>query len=487
MPDKLKLIIADDERIIRNGLVNSINWESIGYTVTGVFSSGNEAIEYLASNYADVILTDIVMGHGTGIDLAQWTNVHRPYMKVVLITGYADFEMARRAIACRVVHYLLTKPTQVAEIKNVFSTIFESLITQKMSYLQQIDSIRELIQDSAASGCFKDSEITKMISLYENKMGSSISGVYLLLHEPNLLEVEIPEFTSEQSCYPTKGFDIKINQFQYILWCCEASMLDDTARNVEYWAVNTFSSKVYQIVKHNSLSAIINEIILNTNIQLKSRIENRIEDFFAQVADYFITGQYEAIPALFRSAIKQSIPFNILLLGAHKLDLLYRECCVQNSFEYDDRLKNSLLYLPNHGDAFQSLLDWASTFSEICTRNYALSNDRLLANIDQYIENNLSSGITLQDVAKYVHFSTGYLSRLLKGKTGISFTEYVVRAKIHRAMMLLTSSSMTVQNIAAQIGYNDFRYFTHIFKKYANCTPSEYRHNTNRGGKYHEI
>ena len=125
---RYRLLIADDEKIIREGLATSVDWSALGFCVTGVFSGGNAVIEYLRDHTADVLFTDVVMQDGSGLDAAEWINAYRPDMKVILLTGYADFEAARRAIECRVVQHMIMKPTQVSEIRHVVSEVLGELL-----------------------------------------------------------------------------------------------------------------------------------------------------------------------------------------------------------------------------------------------------------------------------------------------------------------------------------------------------------------------
>lgn len=122
-----QMIIVDDEPMICSGLMKNIDWEKLGFKVVGAFGSGAEAIEYLARSQVDVVFTDVVMKNGTGIDIAEWVNVHKPGIQVVLLTGYSDFETARKAVACKVIRYMLTKPTDIAELKTVFTQVHEEL------------------------------------------------------------------------------------------------------------------------------------------------------------------------------------------------------------------------------------------------------------------------------------------------------------------------------------------------------------------------
>jgi two-component system, response regulator YesN len=109
-----KLLIVDDEDIIRNGLL-SIPWEEKGFRVVNSVADGFSALEILESELIDIVITDIRMPGMNGLELAEFIQKHNIMTKVILLSGYSDFEDARNAIQSDVVEYLL-KPSSPEEI-----------------------------------------------------------------------------------------------------------------------------------------------------------------------------------------------------------------------------------------------------------------------------------------------------------------------------------------------------------------------------------
>lgn len=125
-----KLVIADDEKIIRMGLKNVVDWESLGFEVTGLFTDGQEIVEYLDYMLPDVILTDIKMSHVSGLDVAKYVYEHEIPCKVVLISGYQEFDLAVKGLKYGVKDYLL-KPTDVDAIIKTFGELRSQLDVMK--------------------------------------------------------------------------------------------------------------------------------------------------------------------------------------------------------------------------------------------------------------------------------------------------------------------------------------------------------------------
>lgn len=134
-----KVIIADDEPLIRAGLGFRNNWEAMGFEVTAILEDGTDVMKFLESNRADVLLTDICMYQMSGLEVAEKVRTLYPWMKVVLLSGYKEFEYARQAMRCQVYEYLI-KPIDYEKLREIFRQIKQ-----------------ELDQSSHEESCFKAS------------------------------------------------------------------------------------------------------------------------------------------------------------------------------------------------------------------------------------------------------------------------------------------------------------------------------------------
>lgn len=117
-----KVIIADDKALIRAGLFYRNDWKQMGYEVVAMLEDGSDVLEFLEKERADVLLADICMYSVSGLEAAKVIQEKYPWMKVVLISGYQDFDFAKEAIRYRVYDYLL-KPIDYEKLRNVFASI----------------------------------------------------------------------------------------------------------------------------------------------------------------------------------------------------------------------------------------------------------------------------------------------------------------------------------------------------------------------------
>lgn len=167
----LKLLIADDEAIIREGLL-SLDWESAGVQVVAAVDNGLDALELLQSEFIDILLTDIRMQGLDGISVAKFIYEQNLYTEVILISGYSDFEYARNAIRYGVSEYIL-KPSSAEEILDAVARLRRQIDARKekdlrFSLMEAELGKKQLVMDKnqLVVGKIEYSSISKQILQY---------------------------------------------------------------------------------------------------------------------------------------------------------------------------------------------------------------------------------------------------------------------------------------------------------------------------------
>ena len=139
-----KAIVVDDEQIIRNGISSFINSSDTGFEVTAVFKDGDEAISFLDTHSIELVISDIKMVHVSGIELAQYIYENMPHTKVILLSGYTEFEYAKAAIRYNVKEYI-TKPTDFGELKNILVKLHDEISSGQKGHINNFfDTIKQL-------------------------------------------------------------------------------------------------------------------------------------------------------------------------------------------------------------------------------------------------------------------------------------------------------------------------------------------------------
>lgn len=123
--DLYRIILVDDEEEVRKSIIRKIDWQAVGFTVVGDAENGEDALEKIEALEPDVVLTDIRMPYMDGLTLAEKIRQRYPSMKIVIFSGYDDFDYAKRAIKLNVTEYIL-KPVNVEELTAILRRIQES-------------------------------------------------------------------------------------------------------------------------------------------------------------------------------------------------------------------------------------------------------------------------------------------------------------------------------------------------------------------------
>ena len=129
------ILIVDDEAEIRDGLA-SLDWQTIGYEIAGVGAHGLEALALMEERPVDVILTDIRMPFMDGIQLLDAVKEKYPFVKVIILSGYDDFEYAKKALRLGATDYLL-KPTVIEDLFTVFKELHQKMVNEKQIEYRQ--------------------------------------------------------------------------------------------------------------------------------------------------------------------------------------------------------------------------------------------------------------------------------------------------------------------------------------------------------------
>ncbi|GAB6990224.1 response regulator [Paenibacillus pini] len=174
-----KLLLVEDEEDVRDGLIEEIHWESIGYEVVDSAENGREAMDLVDRYLPDVVVTDIHMPFMDGLQLASWIREHHPMIKIIILTGYDEFEYAQKAIKLQIDEYIL-KPFSSQELIEVLLKVKrhmeaemaekENVQILKEHYRKSIPVLREL---------FLSSMVTRKLTIHEIEEKSASYGMDL--------------------------------------------------------------------------------------------------------------------------------------------------------------------------------------------------------------------------------------------------------------------------------------------------------------------
>ena len=141
-----RIILVDDEEEVRKGIIRKIQWEKLGFTIVGDAENGEDALEKIEQSEPNVVMTDIRMPYMDGLTLAERIRQKYPSMKILIFSGFDDFEYAQQAIKLNVTEYIL-KPVNMEELTEILTRVHRNL-DEEIEQRRDVDLLRESYRSS---------------------------------------------------------------------------------------------------------------------------------------------------------------------------------------------------------------------------------------------------------------------------------------------------------------------------------------------------
>ncbi len=529
--DLIKVFITEDESVVREGLRDIIPWEKHGFEFVGDAPDGEMALPLIRKLKPDVLITDIKMPFMDGLALSSIVSREFPEMKIIILSGYSDFEYARKAIELNVDQYLLKPITKAAMIKALDTTRqrIEEEQEQK-DYLHRYEQEIKKFESFSRRAFFE--------KLVEGSL--SIEQIYQQADELNLninsdgynfviFTVQSQNGTAYSESAATV-LDGLLNYFlrypDYVLFRCNllsyavlvmggSENIDElTKRSVEIIKTRCESAQgdldwFAAVGNPTSRLSGLPQCYSETNHVLAYRhIMPGRHIFEADMLKNERTGDNaNTFDALDPQKIDPMVIRNFVQSGtANETEAFVDEyltnlCGAQNSIlfkhyivmsarinaelvlqemgcskeEYVSQIPSPELDMPAEElrDYFIKVLRAAVDMRDVETQR---QNSNIIDVAIKYIDKNYADeNISLNSVAQAINISANYLSALFSQKMGVSFVEYLTQKRMARAKQLLRQTGKRSGEIAYEVGYKDPRYFSFVFKKTQGCTPRSYR------------
>jgi len=531
-----KVFLVEDEAIIREGIKNKIKWEEEGFKIVGDESDGELAYPIILREQPDILITDIKMPFMDGLELSRLLKKDMPQLKIIIISGYSDFGYAQQAINIGVSEYLLKPVTStklMEAVKNSADEIekerkerlimeqyqllvhqkqckkrkdfFNALVSGRMSLSQILEQEEELginmvasvfcvvlFQFKAQEDIYKYSdEIVQCearmsqelreypdIKVFERDMDG---WAFILLGEN---EYHIKTLTQALYSLLIRISDGKAHYFGavgrdvYRVRDLQQSYLDaNSAFSLRYFE-NWDQFLSYNDV-HN-IKAQTGKLINVSELSLEKLDRNLLENFLKRGTindvDEFVDSYFDGFAS---NAMDSTLFRNYIIMDGYSAiikflqDLKYPKEKIDNSLKSMNSLTNHFSSLEDFNEFYKSILKKAINLRNKSTqKKYA----GLIDQAKEYIEQKYAmSDFTLDKIASEVNISSNYFSTIFNQETGMTFIEYLTNIRMEKAKDYLRCSSKKITEIGFLVGYQDSHYFSYIFKKTQNCTPSEYR------------
>lgn len=506
-----KVMIVDDEQLTREFLNNIIPALSNDWDVIGQAFDGQEAIDLLSEFEVDLIITDIKMPIMDGVALCQYIHENHPHIQVVILSGYGDFEYAKKAIDFNVTKYLL-KPIVNDELQNALIEISNDL---KLKKAEQLKYSRLL----NASRQYKEELILKYLHAIISQSHVQIKSLLPLLYELeiNLIEEEgvilllqlSEETLSDSNAIKNQGL-MKLLIYETatkLTYNTSNKVFIDSRNNtLIFIPINENTSlfekirKIFEPINNLFNNQTSYELICyvgnkeNEELQLHNSYEHAkiaiIQSYFSNEAskitlyndrEFHSIEQLTNLIASTAYTIKGHDHLSLMLMKDSLLD--FSKHHIKSSFQYSFcyyLLQQLSQLLSIEDDTYNGTLDIESILNYIYTCMNTLhtnkDNHSLVNKTKNYIYEHYQKPISLSIIAETLNVSSSYLSNIFHKSAGKSYIKFLTEVRLKQAATLLRSNrELTLEIITKKVGYISVKHFSYTFKKYYNISPGEYR------------
>ncbi|GMQ56057.1 hypothetical protein AN1V17_04490 [Vallitalea sediminicola] len=527
------LLIVDDEVTAVKGLAYGINWNDIGIDEIFTAYNGQEALEIIKNNKIDILISDIRMPLITGLQLAEKIQETYPLTKIILISGYDEFDYAQEAIKYQVFRYL-TKPIANEEVKDVAKNALED-IKNNLRKNQELENanlqieemmpyvIKDYYEEIIIKGntfLLDDKEANKYLSIntddYFIMLACKFDGPYInmplktretyKLAFVNTIKKYISVLTPIYNIYDHYDHLIfvysnnSISKLQEL--DCAISKLAETMQYAfkhslshtlsMAWSKVSSISNIHETYKslnnqinrhlHNETGIIISPC-QKEKIQANYSLLNirKCPTFKSLLESYDVNKCVDKIELIFKEHSK---------LGYHTKDLTLNifytltnnliESSISNNISVNEWIKDeSYLYSYESIDSIKQLEYWLITNTKNYIKHILSQTESekhtLIRKAKQYILDNYTKQILLNDIANDLFIHPNYLSKLFKDTENINITQYITNLRIEHAKELLSETNYKIYEIAESCGYSSTAHFNRTFKREVGVSPKEYK------------
>lgn len=537
--NEIKVFLVEDEMVIRRGIKNSIDWEKEGYIFCGEASDGELAYPMIIKEKPDILITDIRMPFMDGLELCKLVKEELPNIKILILSGYDEFDYAKEAIRLGVTEYLL-KPISSGKLLEALNGVSESIRREKedkdlvRKYMEEMrentEHEKQKFFEQMIAGNLSMADALETGKKYEMNLSAGMYNLLLFrftLGEENrksgellgeaeyaieklterleyvfefqrgvegwafLLMADNEEQMSERVKELSKVLEEIMKNYSTIAYfggigqpVARLRELEESFREAERALAARFTMELNRIISVEDIRMAQNVDTLD-DIEITSfgeieKTRTMLEKFLNNGAedeiDEFVDVYINELP---EENLKSVLMRQYIIMDAYIVMMSFCEKIegIEGEMQaQSEELKNSMKTI----QTLEEIKNYIRMLlKKIIGVRDTISGRRYSDIIeiakDQIRKTYMSDEISLNTIAAEVGMSPSYFSSIFSKEMGKTFVEYLTEIRMDRAKELLMCSSMKTSEIGYEVGYKDPHYFSYIFKKTQNCTPKEFR------------
>lgn len=532
----VKIFLAEDEKIVREGIKNGIPWEKYGFEFAGEASDGELAYPLILKSRPDILLTDIRMPFMDGLELAEMVKKELPDLHIMFFSGYDDFSYAKRAIKIGAADYLL-KPVSSSQLLEALERMSEAIMQEKsekdykLEFLKQQGERKQMerdrLFDTIVSGKKSLQEI--LLKGQEHNLSLSAPMYNLILFQARVSDNQ-EQYSDEGVIFDERlkdelkgrldliGFNRLTEGYAFMVMGNDPADLEkkvsdcirllirlvESCPGMEYFGgigvpvrrlgeLRTCfkaASRAYAcryMMEYNQMltaeaavrlhddSGSISVVGMDMTKLSRDVVPNFLKNGSVSEVKYFVEEYLEACGNNFESLIfRQYILMDIYLAVIGFV--------TQLGFEPNQVIKefgDAKTLQPSVGSGEAAAAYARSILSKAIALRTTSSQKKYRLVLDKARDYILchykDEDISLNAVASSVNISPNHFSTIFSQEMGITFVEYLTKVRMDAARELLLKTDLRTSEIGYKVGYKDPHYFSYLFKKIHGITPKAFR------------
>lgn len=456
----IKVLIVEDDKLIRKGLIASMPWSEYDMTVVGEANNGQTALDFLKEQEADLVLTDIEMPVMSGLDFIKTAGGLYPHLNFVVLTVFAEFDYIQQALRLGAIDYI----AKIQIDKENFNTILER-IYNRLQKSNASKPSKELTEQP-----FKSNYIYALLSMEDLLNGSDVTKDFFILNNLSGLNkpvelgagIFIWNRESENYLYPD-CFDncmlLKING-----------------------VMNTKPSQLRSLLYKYKKSQFFYDYTPLHQIKEKNLSELQEDPYITNEEDFnLLKERWLSFNWINQSELFDKIKIDLKKSKLTAAKIYHLMVALENAWNHCyGSVLGKTLTIPDVFKSWFEIEQWLESLYQktdfaIQSLPYSKEITESIMKAKKLADTEYMTQLFSAEVVERIHMSRSYFNQCFRDIVGDSFGNYLRLVRINKAKEFLTLSNKSIQWIAWNTGYEDEKYFSRIFKKETGMIPSDYR------------
>lgn len=527
-----KVLIIDDEVLVRVGLKTTIDWQKIGFIVVADASDGEQGYAQYKKHQPDVIITDIKMPKENGLSMIEKIRKENKKVIILVLTVYDDFSYARKALKLGADDYILKSEVEDEKLIELMTGIKEKIDKKNIAKTKKTEITRDSLKRSLFNDMLKNnfninSKIKKQCKELDFAVSNTVFGLVSIImndvlvqekrEKENLQKVNnaIANIIFDQLSSKNINFIYNNESNDYTLLLSSPRLNKNKLNNIlnsisnasqQYFGVfvKIFHTNLFENIE--AISSRYKFLIEKTNILFyksfqKTFIKESSEIKFNRLNIFDLKKQYnqkfinfigeknlERIEILNKKVktffkdnniepmIVKIFYSNLIADIFDNYEVVFKDNKKIKHFEYYHYRVMQFKDLDSVIELFYDLI--TEVIVEIDNCRYDNSKF-IVSRALNYIQSNYDKQISLENIADGLHMSKNYLCNIFKEETGENTSLYINKVKIEKAKKMLLKKDYRIKELYEKVGFSNQYYFSKVFKKITGMTVTEYKKKNN--------